>query len=61
MASKLQLPISVLGNGSACNTRPNFPCEGNRSHPNQETNKVAAPVETFTALDANNSDLYTQS
>jgi hypothetical protein len=61
MASKLQLPISVLGNGSVSYARLNFPCEGNRSHPNQETNKAAAPVETLTALGANNSDVaYTE-
>jgi hypothetical protein len=57
MASRLQLPISVLGNGSDCNTRPNFPCEDNRSHPNQETNKAAAPVETLAILGAHNNDV----
>ena len=50
MASRFQLPITVLGNESDSYTRSNFPCESSRSHPNQESKKVAAQLETLTAL-----------
>jgi hypothetical protein len=51
MASRLGMVINDLGNGSVSCTRRNFPCEGNRSHPNQKVSDTSLDKEMLTALE----------